>query len=402
MVRRVGCLLLTALLLCAAGEAWGWGSIGHKIINQNAVQHLPPAMSQLAAQQTFLTAHASDADNRKSSDPTEGSKHFIDLETFTDFQHLPADFSVVVAQYGLPALQVNGILPWTIVTTVDSLTAQFRRADLSKAYQTAADLGHYVGDAYQPLHCTVNYDGQLTQNSGIHSRYETSMLGQYQSSITITPDTIHLVSDVFAFANEIVVHSNSYVDSILQGDNAAKAASGWNGSGTAPALYYSTLWQKIGRLTQEVLQHATRDVASLWYTSWVRAGVTDVQNSPDVPPLPKAYVLEQNFPNPFNPTTRIRYTVSGKGSGDAGGHGSGGIVNSQSTIVNQSAASGSAWVRLSVYDILGREVAVLVNGEKQPGSYEVSFDGSALTSGMYISRLSVGTFAQPRTMTLVR
>ena len=117
--------------------------------------------------------------------------------------------------------------------------------------------------------------------------------------------------------------------------------------------------------------------------------------------------LEQNYPNPFNASTMIGYKVPGAwsgtwGLGSAGRRVSGGIVNSQLTIVNQSAASGSAWVRLSVYDILGREVAVLVNGEKQPGSYEVSFDGSGLASGMYIYRLSVGTFAQTQTMMLVR
>ncbi len=91
--------------------------------------------------------------------------------------------------------------------------------------------------------------------------------------------------------------------------------------------------------------------------------------------LPQRCALSQNYPNPFNPSTRIGYRVSGLGSG---------------------------WVKLSVYDILGREVAVLVNGEKQPGAYEVSFDGTGLASGVYIYRLSVGTFTQTHTMTLVR
>ena len=115
-------------------------------------------------------------------------------------------------------------------------------------------------------------------------------------------------------------------------------------------------------------------------------------------------VLLQNYPNPFNPSTTIRYSIgSGEaGSGVAGGQVSGGVVNSQSTIVHQQAVSGSVLVRLVVYDMLGREVAVLVNGEKQPGSYEVSFDGIGLASGVYIYRLSFGTFAQTHTMTLVR
>ena len=162
MVRRTYGLLLLAYTVLTAGEAWGWGGTGHRFINQNSVQHLPLGMSQLAAQQAFLVSHASDADTRKYADPTEEPKHYIDLESFADFRNLPPDLSVVVAQYGWPALQSYGILPWTIVATVDSLTAQFRRADWNSACQSAADLGHYVGDAYQPLHCTVNYNGQLT------------------------------------------------------------------------------------------------------------------------------------------------------------------------------------------------------------------------------------------------
>ena len=80
------------------------------------------------------------------------------------------------------------------------------------------------------------------------------------------------------------------------------------------------------------------------------------------PEVPAGYVLEQNYPNPFNPVTTIGYRVSGLGSG---------------------------WVRLSVYDILGREVAVLANEEQQPGYHEVSFDGSRLSSGVYFYRLTV-------------
>ena len=92
-------------------------------------------------------------------------------------------------------------------------------------------------------------------------------------------------------------------------------------------------------------------------------------------------MLMQNYPNPFNPSTTIGYTVSGAGSGVAGmasGNSRGGVVNSPSTSVNQRA--GSTSVRLVVYDVLGREVAVLVNESKPPGMYTVTFDASRLGS----------------------
>jgi hypothetical protein len=78
--------------------------------------------------------------------------------------------------------------------------------------------------------------------------------------------------------------------------------------------------------------------------------------------VPVTNALEQNYPNPFNPSTKIGFGVSGLGS---------------------------RWVRLAVYDVLGREVAVLVNEKKTAGSYEVKFDGSALPSGMYFYRIQV-------------
>jgi hypothetical protein len=85
------------------------------------------------------------------------------------------------------------------------------------------------------------------------------------------------------------------------------------------------------------------------------------------------FALKQNYPNPFNPTTGIRYRVSG-----------------------------TSHVTLVVYDVLGREVAVLVNEVKAPGSYEASFDATGLASGVYLYTLQAAGFVQTRKMLLVR
>ena len=393
MIRRQSIFLLLVTSAFSLSDAWGWGGAAHKFINQNAVQHLPPAMVQLAAQKVFLTDHASDADARKSSDPSEDPKHYIDLESYTDFQHLPADLSIVVAQYGLSNVQSYGILPWAIVATVDSLTAQFRRADWENAYQSAADLGHYVGDAYQPLHCTVNYNGGLTGNPGIHSQYETKMIGQYLSSLSVHPDSVSYVSDVYSLALSTTLHSNSYVDSIMQADDAARTASGWTGTtGTGPQLYYATLWERTGQFTRDLLQDATRDIASLWYTAWMNAGVSDIEEAPDLADAPSSFSLEQNYPNPFNPSTSIRFSIR--------------VVSRQSPALSGVEGSVASNARLSVYDMLGREVAVLVNEEKMPGTYTATWDASGLASGMYIYRLQItgdgNEFTESKRMTLVR
>ena len=94
--------------------------------------------------------------------------------------------------------------------------------------------------------------------------------------------------------------------------------------------------------------------------------------------LPFRFALYQNYPNPFNPTTLIRYDIPG------------------------SSGQGGRDVRLVVYDLLGREVAVLANEKRAPGSYEVMLSAEALASGVYIYRLTAGSFVQTRKMVLLR
>jgi hypothetical protein len=97
-------------------------------------------------------------------------------------------------------------------------------------------------------------------------------------------------------------------------------------------------------------------------------GVNDLPNG-----LPKAFRLEQNFPNPFNPTTNIIYDVP---------------VQSH--------------VRMSVFDVLGREVAELVNEVQTPGRYKAVFDGAGLPSGAYFYRMAAGNFVETRRFLLVK
>ncbi|MCC6395927.1 MAG: T9SS type A sorting domain-containing protein [Bacteroidetes bacterium] len=96
-------------------------------------------------------------------------------------------------------------------------------------------------------------------------------------------------------------------------------------------------------------------------------------DTPDAPTVAGEYRLEQNFPNPFNPETRIRFQVGEKG-----------------------------FVKLGVFDMLGREVARLVSGEYEGGAHEVRFDATGLASGIYFSRLEAGGVVLTKSMALVR
>lgn len=97
------------------------------------------------------------------------------------------------------------------------------------------------------------------------------------------------------------------------------------------------------------------------------------------------FALGQNYPNPFNPTTRIQFSVPSPGSSNAEGRAGVGSV-----------------VKLRVYDVLGREVATLVNEEMKPGTYERTFDGTGLSSGVYVYRLDAGSFTSVKRLMLLK
>jgi len=357
--------------LALSAEALAWGGTAHRFVNENAVRHLPAAMAQLSAQRQFLADHASDADRRKSYDTSEAPKHYLDLELYADYQSLPADLAQVVAAYGWPTVKERGILPWATIWAVDSMTAQLKRGSWEKACQTAADIGHYVADAYQPLHCTANYDGAQTGNDGIHYRYESAMITKYAASLAVGQDSAVMIADPYRSALAYIVRSNGYVDTILSADDRAKAVSGWTGSGTPPDSYYAVLWEQTQATTLSLLQEATVTLASLWYTAWMNAGVTVADG--EQRPGRQGLTLEQNFPNPFNPVTEIRWSMPARGH-----------------------------VVISLHDLLGREVAVLADHVYEAGSHALSFDGTQLSSGVYVYRLRAGAASSARRMVLLR
>jgi len=103
--------------------------------------------------------------------------------------------------------------------------------------------------------------------------------------------------------------------------------------------------------------------------SYEYSGIVEVE----VNNIPKKYSLEQNYPNPFNPSTVIEYSIPEKG-----------------------------FVTLKIYDILGNEIVTLVNNEKEAGNYDVKFDASQLTSGIYIYSIQVNDFRATKKMMLLK
>ncbi|MBK9098793.1 MAG: T9SS type A sorting domain-containing protein [bacterium] len=119
----------------------------------------------------------------------------------------------------------------------------------------------------------------------------------------------------------------------------------------------------IGEDVSNIGSYALVDQLSL-------SGASDVKQ---LSGLPKEFNLSQNYPNPFNPSTKIEYSISE-----------------------------ASFVQLKVYDILGNEVATLVDEEQSAGSYGADFSRAELSSGMYIAKLQAGNFTKTIKMILMK
>jgi hypothetical protein len=134
-------------------------------------------------------------------------------------------------------------------------------------------------------------------------------------------------------------------------------------------------WMAQYHFDIEITQDSSVNQKSMWFIGNYSTGavVSALGVDPSDRAIPGSYSLDQNYPNPFNPSTVVSYQLPVAGQ-----------------------------VKLVVYDLLGREVAVLVNEQKAPGRYDVQFNASGLSSGTYFYRLTAGQYAQSRKMVILK
>jgi endo-1,4-beta-xylanase len=143
-----------------------------------------------------------------------------------------------------------------------------------------------------------------------------------------------------------------------------------------PGVKGITLWGYIEGLTWQTSCYLVRATgtarpALLWMAQFVQSNPSGVDGNGST--APSSFALAQNFPNPFNPSTTIRYDILK-----------------------------ASKVELTVFDILGRKVRTLVSGVQAPGHYSVTMDGRDLASGVYFYRLVAGTFTATKKLMLLK
>lgn len=280
-------VLITSVLIISTG----WGFLVHKTVHQLAVYELPETMLPFFYQQMdYLVTNAPRPDMRRNEDSTEATKHFIDLEMFGEeaATKMPLDWNRAVQKYTADSLLKYGYVPYHIIYVKEKLTEAFRKGNKDSILFNAADLGHYIGDAHVPLHTTVNYDGQLTDQKGLHSLWESMIpeleIGNY--TLYSTHKATYLKKPAEAIWRAVRKAAGLVPDMLLKEKEVSKGFTEEQkfrvqirrGKETKS---YTTAFAKayaaaLGTTINDQLRCSADLIADFWYTSWVDAGKPDL------------------------------------------------------------------------------------------------------------------------------
>jgi len=283
-------LIATAVLIFANTIATSWGFWAHQRINRMAVFSLPIKMFGFYKHHIdYLTIHAVDPDKRRYAVEGEAACHFIDLDRYGDhpFDSIPQRWKDAVAKFSEDTLMAHGIVPWHLEKMMYRLTNAFRESNFEKILKYSADLGHYIGDAHVPLHCTQNYNGQLTGQHGIHGFWESRLPEMFGEDYDYLTGRCRYINNPLKEAWRIVRDSYNAHDSVLSFERelnkrfpADRKYSYEQKGNLTIKVYskeYSTAYDSmLDGMVERRIRESIHMTASFWYTAWVNAGQPDI------------------------------------------------------------------------------------------------------------------------------
>src|SRR4051812_44133602 len=249
-----------------------WGFTGHKFITERAIDLLPPELRPFFQRyRTTIVEHSIDPDTyRTMGFADEPPRHFVDMDAYGPFpfKDLPHDYKEAVDKRGADFVVKNGTLAWRSEEIYNQLRDAFKQLSTAPYARDnvklfSAVLAHYAGDAFQPLHACVNYDGQLTNQQGIHSRFETELFDRYEKQLRITPGPVTVIPGAREFIFATLADSFQQVDTVLAADrDAVKGRTEYDDQ------YFSVLFDKAGPVMEKRMSGAITAVASLITSAW--------------------------------------------------------------------------------------------------------------------------------------
>lgn len=279
-----------------------WGFYAHSLINRLAVYSLPPEMfGFFKDNMEYITEKAVNPDRRRYAMTGEAERHFIDLDNYPDSLRavLPGlSWEEAVSRVGEEVLRANGIVPWQMQKMKFQLTEAFRHRQTAQILRIATDLGHYIADANVPLHTTKNYNGQLTNQHGIHGFWESRLPELFSPDYDLLTGRAVYEKNVRERSWQAVLHAHAALDSVLEFERRLTAVSPpdrkftvddrngatvKNYSREFSAKYHRMLENQVERQ----MKRSVKMIADLWFTAWVDAGQPDLSNLAKLTPDPE-------------------------------------------------------------------------------------------------------------------
>lgn len=295
MCRMRVAVLPVVILLLIPRPALAWGFEAHKFIMDRAIALLPPELRPL------FEKHRAEVVERSIDPDTwiiagwedERPRHFVDMDSpgfgQFPFTELPRDYTAALAKFGAAKMRDAGTVPWTTEEVYGALRRAFeaypRRGGFGPNAHLdvilfSAWLAHYTADAHVPLHSVANYDGQQTQQWGLHARWESTMFERYRDRLAIAPKPIPAIKDPRSFVFNALLDDTKLVPALLKSDRDA--------IGDRDAYddaYYQAFFAANRTVMERRLNDSIAAVAAMIVGAWEAAGKPNA--AVDIPSAPQ-------------------------------------------------------------------------------------------------------------------
>lgn len=200
---------------------------------------------------------------------SEERRHYINVEWFgaDPWRSLNPSLRVMQRRFGDRIIDRAGTLPWTIEEVAARLESAWRRGDCGGGLLLSGYLAHYVGDASQPLHSTINYDG-YAGDRGVHARLELAVDHSLNTLEPAAAEQVHIerINDVWTPAIAEIRDANGLIGEVIRDDRSARDQGDFRGRD-----YQRAMMRADAAMFTRQIARASSVLASIWIYEWLRA-----------------------------------------------------------------------------------------------------------------------------------
>lgn len=280
--------VIVGVFICSS---WNWGFYAHQEINRLAIFSLPKEMIGFYKSNIdYIKENAVNPDRRRYAVEGEAPRHYIDLDVYPDSVQKDLrtlNWRSAVEKYTEDTLNAYGIVPWHVNFMKYQLTQAFIKNDAKDILRLSADMGHYIADAHVPLHTTENYNGQMTNQVGIHGFWESRLPELYSTGYQFWVGQAEYIEKPQKRIWDFVMESHAALDSVLDFERmltmsfpSDKKYTVEERSGQTVRNYSRPFSEKyhemLNNQVERRMKSSVKTIADFWFTCWVDAGQPDL------------------------------------------------------------------------------------------------------------------------------